>query len=69
MCIIKNERKSKSVWMGVFCYPINGAAIGVHHALNLALLSRLHNCGVLSDEEFLEQKSFTLNIRSINTRK
>ena len=30
----------------------------------------LRDCGVLSDEEFLEQKSFALNnIRSINTRK
>lgn len=50
--------------------PMSKAQLSSEYITQLKLLQELCDCGVLSDEEFLEQKSFALdNIRSINTRK
>ena len=50
--------------------PMSKARLSSEYITQLESLQELRDCGVLSDEEFLEQKSFALNnIRSINTRK
>lgn len=50
--------------------PMSKARLSSEYITQLKSLQELHECGVLSDEEFLEQKSFALdNIRSMNTRK
>ena len=46
------------------------ARLSSEYITQLKSLQELRDCGVFSDEEFLEQKSFALNnIRSINTKK
>ena len=50
--------------------PMSKARLSSEYITQLKLLQELRDSGVLSDEEFLEQKSFALdNIRTMNTRK
>ncbi len=63
-----NQQSSKTpIQSGVS--PMSKARVSSEYITQLKLLQQLRDCGVLSDDEFMEQKSIALdNIRSINAR-
>lgn len=64
----QTQAAKTSVQSGVS--PMSKARLSSEYITQLKSLQELRDCGVLSAEEFIEQKTFILdNIRSINTRK
>ena len=62
-----NTHQAASSSMQSTVSPMSKAQLSSEYIKQLKSLQELHECGVLSDDELMEQKSFAL--RSINTRK